>query len=178
MNLVDIILLAIALGIDCLVASFAQGVCYKENRWSDALKLALSMGFFQGLLPVAGFVATDYIYNYIYLIGKWIVFSIFLIMGLKFIFESFLPKETSKCIGLKSVIALGIASSIDALVSGATLNLTHTPLLLSCIIIGIVSFLMSMFGSWFAGRTKLLKSQWMEILGGMILLFLAIKSLI
>lgn len=177
MSLIDIILLAVALGIDCTIVSFSQGLCFKENRKINALKLAFSMGLFQGLFPVIGYVGTNYIYNYIKYWGNWIAFSIFLILGLKFISESFQNKDMSECIETKSVIALGVATSIDALVSGATLHITSAPLLLSCITIGVTSFFMSIFGFNFGNIIKFLQPRYMEILGGLILIFLALKTI-
>ena len=179
MNLVDIILLAIALGIDCMIVSFAQGLCFRENRLTNSLKLASSMGIGQGIMPVIGFVGINYIQNYVQPFSNWIVFGIFLILGLKFISEAFQPeKQEVCCIGLKNLIALGVATSIDALVSGATLNLTATPLLSSCLIIGIASFLMSIIGFNFGNRIKLGQPKNLEILGGFILIFLAIKAIL
>ena len=48
MNLIDLILLAIALGIDCLVVSFSQGLIFNTNRLKSSLQLALVMGVFSG----------------------------------------------------------------------------------------------------------------------------------
>ena len=178
MSYFDIFILAVALGIDCTIASFSQGLCFKGQRQINALRLAVPMGLFQGTFPVIGFIGTDYIYNYIKTFGNWIVFSIFLILGLKFILESFQSKEVTKCIGIKNAIALGFATSIDALVSGATLNLTSSPLILSCTIIGTVSFFLSIVGFSFGNIIRILKPQYMEIFGGSILIFLAIKNIL
>ena len=87
------------------------------------------MGLFQGLMPVIGvhrhrifiqinctFQQMDCLWNILYTRAK-------------FILESFQQKqEEIQCIGLKCLISLGIATSIDALVSGATIKLTHTSL--------------------------------------------------
>lgn len=176
MSLTDIILLAIALGIDCFVASFSHGLCFNENRIKNSLKLAFFMGLFQGLLPIIGYAGVDYIEDYIEPFAEWIVFAIFLILGLKFIFESFTPKEEPKCISTKSAIMLGIATSIDALVSGVSLNFTDTSLLLSCSIIGITSFLMAIIGFFSGNLLKFSNPKYLGVLGGIILIFLAIKS--
>ena len=89
MNLIDLILLAIALGIDCLVASFSQGLIFNTNRLKSSLQLALVMGVFQGGMPLIGYVGTDYMYKFVLPYSKWIVFGIFLVLGLKFILEAF-----------------------------------------------------------------------------------------
>lgn len=179
MSLIDILLLAIALGIDCLVVSFSQGLIFNQNRVKNSIALATSMGGFQGTMPIIGFVAADYIYDLIAPYSKWLVFIIFFVLGLKFILESFQPKEEEICcIGIRCLISLGIATSIDALVAGASINLTETPLLLAGIIIGIASFIMSLIGFWIGNLGKFIQSKYLEIAGGLILIFLALKSIL
>ncbi len=137
------------------------------------------MGLFQGLMPVIGYIGTESLYKLIVPFSKWIVFGIFFILGAKFILESFQQKqEEIQCIGLKCLISLGIATSIDALVSGATIKLTHTSLLISTLIIGIASFIMSLTGFWTGNFVKKFPSKYLEITGGIILIGLAVKSLI
>lgn len=178
MTLIDIILLAIALGIDCFVVSFSQGLIFKNNRFKNSFNLALVMGFFQGFMPVIGYIGTNSLYKLIVPFSKWIVFGIFLTLGLKFIVDSFAPKEEqAQCIGWKCLCGLGIATSIDALVSGATIRLTGTSLALSVSLIGLASFLMSISGFWSGNFIKNIPSKYLEITGGVILILLAIKSL-
>lgn len=179
MNLIDLILLAIALGIDCLVVSFSQGLIFNTNRLKNSIQLALVMGVFQGGMPLIGYAGTDYMYKLVVPYSKWIVFGIFFILGLKFILEAFTnKKEEIQCIGLKCLIGLGVATSIDALVSGSTLRLTETNLLIAGLIIGVVSFLMSMAGFWSGNYVKNIPSKYLEISGGIILILLALKSII
>lgn len=178
MSLIDVILLAVALGIDCLIVSFSQGLIFKNNRIKNSLSLAVTMGFFQGVMPVIGYVGTNSLYKLLVPFSRWIVFGIFFILGIRFILEAFQPKEEEiQCIGLKCLIGLGVATSIDALVSGATLRLTHTNLLLSVLLIGIISFLMSVAGFWGGNFIKNIPSKYLEIAGGFILILLAVKSL-
>lgn|SRR5574344_55034 len=179
LSLIEIIFLAIALGIDCIIVSFSQGLIFKSNKIKNSFNLALTMGLFQGLMPIIGYVGAGSMYKLLVPFSKWIVFTIFLILGLKFIFESFKTKEEEiQCIGFKCLMSLGLATSIDALVSGASIKLTDTSLLLSTLLIGIMSFLMSMVGFWGANFLKNIPSKYLEIAGGVILILLAVKSLI
>ncbi len=178
MNFIDLILLGLALGVDCFVVSFSQGLIFKSEKVKNSFKLALTMGLFQGVMPVIGYIGTNSLYKYIVPYSKWIVFGIFLLLGLKFIVESFQPKEKEvQCIGLKCLLGLGLATSIDALVSGASIRLTQTSLLISVMIIGIASFLMSIGGFYSGNFIKNIPSKYLEITGGLILVALAIKSL-
>lgn len=177
MSLFEIIALAIALGIDCLVVSFSQGLTLNANRVKNSLALAVTMGLCQGLMPVFGYFGVGIISKYIAPFSSWIVFVIFMTLGIKFIYEAFQEHEEKVCcIDLKCLIAMGIATSIDAFASGITLKLTQTLLLSSTLIIGIMSFIMSLGGFWFASFFRKLPSKSLEIVGGVILIIMAIKA--
>ena len=179
MSLFEIILLALALGVDCLVISFSQGLIFNKNRTKNSLSLAFTMGIFQGLMPVIGYVGADVINSYVEKFSDWLVFAIFLMLGLKFIFEAFQEKEkTICCIGFKCLISMGFATSIDALVAGASLNFSGTKLFVPAVIIGIASFLMSLSGFWFGNSFKKFPSKILEIAGGVILIGLALKAIV
>ena len=178
MSLADIIILSIALGIDCLVVSFSQGLIFKSDRVKNSLFLALTMGFCQGLMPCFSYGGTSFIDKYIEPYSSIIVFAIFLFLGIKFISGAFTENNEKLCsLNWKCLMALGIATSIDALASGISIRLTETPLIKSVIIIGLMSFLMSIIGFWTGNFFKKLPSKALEIFGGIILICLAVKSM-
>jgi putative Mn2+ efflux pump MntP len=185
LSVVEIILLAIALGIDCLVVSFSQGLLFNQNKTANSLKLALIMGIFQGGMPIIGYVGANKLYDSILPYSKWIVFWIFFILGLKFIIDSFKRKKVEVlCFDINCLLALGFATSIDALISGTSLRLLHANLMISVIIIGFTSFIMSLIGFWSGNHIKFQgnninknSSRILEISGGIILILLALKAL-
>ena len=178
MSLVDIIILAVALGIDCLVVSFAQGLIFKSERIKNSLRLAFTMGLFQGVMPFISYIGINFIEQYIEPYSSIIAFTIFLILGAKFIAGAFFSKKDElKCLDLKCLIALGVATSIDALASGISLKLTDSPMIISILIICFASFIMSISGFWVGNFFKKLPTALLEIFGGCILICLAIKSM-
>ncbi len=171
--------MAAALGIDCLVVSFSQGLILKSKRLKNSVILAITMGICQGLMPVFGYFGAETVNQFIAPFSKWLVFAIFMSLGIKFIYEAFHEKEEDICcIDFKCLIGMGIATSIDALASGISLNLTHTPLLLSAMIIGFISFLMSLKGFWAGVFFKKIPSKFLEVLGGIVLISLALFKLL
>lgn len=179
MHFIEILLLAIALGVDCFVVSFSQGLIFTHNRVKNSLALAFTMGLSQGIMPCIGYFFTGAISEFVEPYGKWLVFTIFFALGVKFIYEAFNEKEESICcIGLKCLIGMGLATSIDALASGVSLNLTKSPLMLSACLIGFTSFFMSVAGFWAGSGFKKLPSKYLELSGGVILVLLAIKAVI
>lgn len=178
MSLLTIFLLAVALGMDCFVVSFSQGLIYKSDKIKNSLLLALSMGFFQWLMPFIGYFGTSSIVSFIEPFSKWIIFIIFFILGIKFIIESFEEKQQEAlCIDLKCLICLGIATSIDALASGVSIKLTYTSIIFSTFIIGVMSFFLSLSGFFIANYFKKIPSKCLEITGGLILIGLAVDAL-
>ena len=73
---------------------------------------------------------------------------------------------------------MGVATSIDALVAGGSLNFSRTPLIEPAMIIGFVSFVMSLAGFWSGNIIKNFPSRYLEITGGVILILLAIKAIL
>ena len=179
MSITEIIFLAFALGIDCLVVSFSQGLIFTHNRLKNSLALALTMGLSQGLMPCIGYVGADVIREYVEPFSKFIVFAIFTLLGLKFIVEAFQEEQNNEicCLDIKCLIGMGIATSIDALVAGASLNFTKTPLIIPAVVIGLASFLMSIVGFWSGNFFKKFPSKYLEILGALILIVLGLKAL-
>ena len=62
MSLLDVILLAIALAMDCFAVSIVSGVIMRQTQWGTILRIAFLFGFFQAMMPLIG----------------WLGFSIFL----------------------------------------------------------------------------------------------------
>lgn len=180
MTLFEIIILAIALGVDCLVVSFSQGLLVRYKRREISNLLALIMGGFQGGMPVISYLLTGMVYDYIAPFAKSLVFGIFMFLGGKFIIEALKNEESPLHgrIGYRVFILLGIATSIDALGAGISLKLTNTPLLVSCGIIAVTSYLMSLTGFWSGNALKKFDTKYLEIGAGGILILLAIKALI
>ncbi len=178
MNYTDIILLAIALSIDACVVSFAYGLVTHERRAKTALSLAFATGLFQFIMPIIGFLGTNYVKEYLQPYAKWIVFVIFLYLGINFIVESFQKEKEPKLLGIKEILLLSIATSIDAFSAGIYMSLCINIICIPSIIIGIITFADSMLGFWIGSIFKKFKPQALEILGGVILIFLAIKAII
>lgn len=179
MSYIAIILLAIALSIDACVVSFSYGLAYSENRLSNSMKLAGFTGAFQFLMPIIGYFLTGFVKSYIEPYASWVVFVIFMYLGVKFIIEAFEPKKIERlCIDIKCLLLIGIATSIDAFSAGITLSLYGNHIIKPAILIGAVTFVNSMLGFGIGGRLKSFPTKWLEIMAGLILITLGIKAII
>lgn len=188
MNPLDIILLAIALAMDCFTVSIVSGIILQKqgNQYPSVMRMAFLFGFFQAMMPLLGWLGVSHLQTYMEAYDHWIAFCLLAFIGGKMIKESFDDEEEqhfNPC-KLKTQLLLAIATSIDALAVGISFACTGyttlSQLTLPLIIIGLVSFLFSIIGYHLGRRfgktiTRRLKP---ELAGGAILIIIGVKILI
>lgn len=83
-----------------------------------------------------------------------------------------------KRLSWKVAFTVGIATSIDALVSGTMLYLTKTPLLKASLIIGVVSFVVGLLGFNLNYCFKKIPEKYLQIIAGLVLIGLGLKNIL
>lgn len=183
----EIWLLAIGLAMDCFAVSIASGIILKHAKLRPMLVMAISFGFFQALMPLLGWIGASFFSHLIESIDHWIAFGILAFLGGRMIIESFKDEDCKHEYdpsSLKVVLALAVATSIDALavgVSFAFLGIRDFSAILPPIgIIGFVSFALSMAGLMFGIRfgCGIARKLRAELWGGIILIIIGTKILI
>ena len=178
MSYIEIFLLALALSVDACAVSFTYGLTIRHKRFLNALLLACFTGFFQGAMPVVGYFLTSLVKTYIEPYAKFIIFAIFMYLGIRFIRESFRnKKEKVVCISLACLFLIGVATSIDAFSAGISLALYGNKILKPALLIALVTFINSALGFWLGGKLKNLPSKGLEVSAGVVLMLLGIKAL-
>lgn len=175
MNLIDIILIAFALSIDACVVSFTYGINQKSKILKSALSLAIFTGFFQGFMPYLGGICTNFIQSIIEPYTKWIVFVIFLYLGINFIKGAFKKKKNVQKLSFPILLLIAIATSIDAFSAGIPLSLKCDCICFPAILISLITFINSLIGFYTGRIFKKFNPQLLNIIGGLILIILAIK---
>ena len=199
MNLLDIILLAVALAMDCFTVSIVSGVIDHGDWHNDSseakirgpvpviyLRMAFLFGFFQAMLPLLGWLGISHFQTYMEAYDHWIAFGLLGFIGGKMIWESFGDEEDQHFNPrkLRTQLLLAVATSIDALAIGISFACTGftelSQLTMPLLIIGIVSFLFSIVGYHLGRRfgkaiTRRLKP---ELFGGIILVLIGVKILL
>lgn len=183
----EIWLIAVGLAMDCFAVSIASGIIMKRILIRPMLTIAFFFGLFQALMPLLGWIAASTFSRQIESIDHWIAFAILVFLGGRMVKESFKDddcKHEFDPTRLKIVLALAVATSIDALavgVSFAFLGIKGLAGILPPVgIIGLVSFALSAAGLMFGIRfgcgiaRKLRAERW----GGIILIIIGTKILI
>lgn len=178
------ILLGVGLAMDAFSVAVANGLnqsCINKKR---TCLVAGTFAFFQFIMPFLGWVlvatATS-IFAQLQRFIPYVAFVLLCFIGGKMLLEGIKNKNNFVCKPTLSFVALlgqGVATSIDALSVGFTISLyTLTQALIACLLIGVVTFFICLagviigktFGSKLAGKAG--------ILGGVILIFIAVLNL-
>jgi len=180
-HLASILLIAVGLAMDAFAVSIVTGSVYKELHVKHALRMALFFGGFQAAMPVIGFLAGLGMKEYISHVDHWVAFGLLSFVGGKMVFEAFQIESAEKNrdpSNLLILLALSIATSIDALAVGITLSLLTSAIALAVTLIGLITFGLSFAGVYLGKRFGHFFESRIEVVGGLILIAIGIKILV
>ena len=177
MDLLTLVLIAIALGIDAFAVSLSAGAYLVRADSRQTFRLSFHFGLFQFLMPILGWFAGSELVGIIQEVDHWVAFGLLGLIGGKMIWESFhggekLKKDVSRG---WSLVALSVATSIDALAVGFSLSLLGMEIVLPAVLIGIVAGLMSLLGIRLGERVSGMFGRRVEFVGGAVLIFIGIR---
>ncbi len=181
MDYISIVVIAIGLAMDAFAVSIAAGVSLKCFQAKPAFRVALFFGFFQAIMPYLGWLAGSSFSKSIALYDHWVVFFLLLFIGGKMIYESFIiTKAESSCDpnNIINVFLLAIATSIDALAVGISFSILDQQIIEPIIIIGVITFVLTLFGVYIGSKIGSIFENKIEFLGGIILIAIGTKILL
>lgn len=181
MNLITIVLIALGLAMDAFAVSIVAGSVYRELHIRHALRMALFFGAFQALMPLVGSLAGLGLKAYISPYDHWIAFGLLAFVGGKMIYEAFEIESAEKNLdpsNLMILLALSLATSIDALAVGVTLSLLTRSIAVAVLIIGLITFALSYAGVAIGKRFGHFFESRIEIVGGLVLIAIGLKILL
>ncbi len=180
MDFVAILLIAVGLAMDAFAVSLCKGLALRKVTLRNMLVAGLWFGGFQALMPIIGFYLGVSFYDLISAYDHWVAFFLLFLIGLNMVREGLFgeEEEVDADMGVKTMILLAIATSIDALAVGISFAMTESSIFLPAAIIGVVTLAISMagvkIGSLFGDRF----GKKAEVLGGVILVIIGLKVLL
>jgi putative Mn2+ efflux pump MntP len=180
MDVINILLIAVGLSMDCFAVSIVSGLDVKIVRVAHALRIGIFFGGFQASMPVVGWLLGLTLIEVISSFDHWIAFVLLAVVGGRMIYES-LKKEPGTegegSLGLKRLIMLSLATSIDALAIGLSFSLLGIFILFPVLVIGVVCFSLSFIGFFASGKLGLIFGDRMKTVGGLILIAIGLRIL-
>lgn len=176
MDLLAIILIALALAVDAFAVALASGVSLCQVSSRQTFRLAFHFGLFQAMMNVIGWGAGLTVRAVLEGVDHWIAFVLLALVAVKMIKDAIAGREeeAQKVDPTKgyTLVMLSVATSIDSLAVGLSFSVLNMSIWLPAAVIGIVATLLTVLGlklGCILGTASRIGAR-AEIAGGLVLL--------
>ena len=179
----------------------------KQSRqyvWRLAIYAALYFGIAQAIMPMFGYLLGSVSLGWVATAAPWIGGTILIALGSKMIYDVFtnnkddvaengtnvnttahanrddtgvVTENLEQSISHRTMFTLAIATSIDAMAAGFTLNVLAINALLACLIIAVVTAGFCLLGVYIGWRSGTWSEGKAEVLGGLALTAIGLKMM-
>ncbi len=173
------VLPGIALAMDAVCVSVADGLSRPDMDSERMFSIALVFGGFQFAMPLAGRLVAMFMTRLFSGLLKWMPWvsaAVFIYLAFQ-MFREFFSQETEGRV--ENLLLQGVATSIDAFAAGFSLyNLNITGSFLCSLTIGAVTFALCIAALLASRKLGGLLSRYSRLSGGAIFIFLAVKQVV
>ncbi len=176
MGLGEVLAVAVALGCDAFAVGLGVGARCRQGR--QRFRLSFHFGLFQALMPLLGWLGGRQVASLAATYAVWVGFAVLVFLGGRMAWEGLRPgggtdrSDPTKGI---SLVALSLATSIDALGVGFTLGILGRPVVLPSLVIGLVAAAMTLLAMRLGGALSARFGRAADVAGGLILMAIAFK---
>ena len=185
--------LAVGLGMDAMSVCMSVGVRWHGPR--QKLRLAWHMGLFQFVMPLLGWLCGQELARLLAGVGRYLAAVLVFAIGLKMLWEAIKSYPGKVAEGTEhlaekelhihpkdptrgwSLLALSVATSIDALVVGFSLGVRGSEIWQASTIIGVVAALMALSGVYIGQHAGRAFGKHAEFAGAIVLMGLGVAFL-
>lgn len=179
MGFIELFLIAVGLSMDAFAVSVCKGLSVKKAGVKHAALAGLYFGGFQFLMPVIGYLLGFRFESVIETVDHWVAFVLLAFIGGSMIRESFgKNEEMNDDFGVKTMLLMAVATSIDALAVGITFAFLNVQILPAAGLIGVTTFLLSFVGIYIGNVFGARYKSRAELAGGVILVLIGVKILL
>lgn len=181
MGLIELFLIAVGLSMDAFAVSVCKGLAMEKCSFKKAGIVGLWFGTFQAGMPLIGYFLGVRFQSLITSVDHWIAFFLLVFIGGNMIREALSAPEDgeeNESLDVKTMFALAVATSIDALAVGITFAFLKVNIVWAVSFIGVVTFLISVVGVKVGNRFGAKYKNRAEIAGGVILILIGTKILL
>lgn len=180
MTMIELIIIAVGLGMDACSVAICKGLGMGKINWKNSIIIGCYFATFQLIMPIIGYYCGSYLGDNVRTYGDIIAFALLVLLGLGMIKEAFInsSEDIDSDVSFRAMLIPSIATSIDALAVGVTISLLNINIITSSLTIFIITFILSVLGSYlgqiFGERYKKVA----QLIGGIILITMGVKLLL
>lgn len=177
---------AIGLSMDAFAVAIVASTLIPALTPRHLFRLGFHFGLFQALMPILGWAAGISLKEAVQSWGHWIAFGLLLLVGARAIrgaFRDALGNDGGRLAagdptrGI-SLVALSVATSIDALAVGVTFAVLGVAILVPVVVIGLVAAALTTVGMLIGRRVGPAFGRKAQLAGGIVLIGIGLKILV
>lgn len=182
--MLQLLLIAVSLALDAMAVSISVGIANPRAAWKQGLRMGLWFGGFQFGMPLVGFLLGRTLSSFIASAAPFVAFALLAFVGGRMVVDSLQSKgecalsPAERELTTRRLFALAVATSIDALAVGVSAAFMAMPLLLSCAVIGVTAFALSLLGALVGRKLGCAFQKWAQLCGGIVLILIGLKFLV
>ena len=174
-NLSATLILAFGMSMDAFAASIGKGASLHRPCFREAFRTGFIFGVIEAISPLIGWYLGLFASQYIMQWSQWVAFTLLFILGARMIIEGLKNKPednltTATRHGFWILAATAIGTSLDALAIGVGLAFLEVNIILTALLIGMATMVMSTLGIMVGRFIGPLLGKWAEVLGGTVLI--------
>lgn len=182
MSFITVFFIGVALSMDAFAVSISSGVTICKMHLRRALRIAAFFGAFQAFMPIAGWSIGRFAADFIVAYDHWVAFALLALIGGKMTWDAIVNKEKDEertdPLNIYILLTLAFATSIDAAAVGVSLSFIKVDIIQPAVIIGIITFIISLAGTFIGCKCGDRFGSKVEIIGGLVLIGIGIKIVI
>lgn len=177
-----ILVLAVGMSVDALIASVGRGAAAPRPTLTTALRTGIVFGVVEAITPLIGWLLGIAASQFVQAIDHWIAFGLLATVGGRMALHAIRrPADVAaeeRNGGFGTLLATAIGTSLDAMAVGVSLAFLDVNIIVIAIAIGLATTVMST-GGILAGRFIGVRfGRYAEIAGGFALIGLGVMILI
>jgi putative Mn2+ efflux pump MntP len=181
MGWITLFAIAFSLSLDAFAVATVAGITLVEPSRRQRFRLSFHFGVFQALMLAAGWFLGSAIVRLLHGLDVWIAFALLVLVGGNIVRNAFRGEEEKRSIldptrGWK-LIFLSVGTSLDALAVGVSLAMVNFSIARSALVVGLVSFGMTLLGMVIGQRIGTAWGRRAELAGGIVLILIGLNVL-
>jgi putative Mn2+ efflux pump MntP len=178
---ITLLAIAFSLSLDAFAVATVAGITLGEPSRRQRFRLSFHFGVFQALMLTGGWCLGSAVARLLHGLDAWVAFALLALVGGNIVRNSLRRDEEERrrfdpTRGWELVF-LSVASSLDALAVGVSLAMVNSLIIRSALVVGIVSYGMTLLGMVIGKRIGAVWGRRCEFLGGIVLISIGLYIL-
>jgi putative Mn2+ efflux pump MntP len=178
MDMGSLLAIAVALAMDAFAVAVVTGLAGLPLTRRRIFRLSFHFGLFQALMPALGWAVGRVVHRFVGGVDHWIAFALLALVGSRMLWGALHGEEERRPEDATrgwSLVALSVATSVDALAVGLTLAMLETDIFVPALVIGLVAAALTVAGMVLGRWIGTAWGKRVEVLGGAILIAIGIR---